>query len=55
MTYTLYWVHVPLALALAAVVIYRGFNFVVVAAPGVISDRQLLKLLCDSGTHDPGR
>jgi hypothetical protein len=27
MTYALYWVHVPLASALAAVVIYRGFNF----------------------------
>jgi hypothetical protein len=36
MTYALYWVHVPLAPALAAVVIYRGFNFLIVAAPAVV-------------------
>ena len=36
LTYALYWVHVALAPALAAVVIYRGFNFLVVAAPWFI-------------------
>jgi uncharacterized membrane protein YbhN (UPF0104 family) len=55
MTYALYWVHVPLAPALAAVVIYRGFNFLVVAAPGVIFYRGLLKLLRDWGTDDRRR
>jgi uncharacterized membrane protein YbhN (UPF0104 family) len=43
MTFALYWVNVPLASALAAVVIYRGFNLLVFAAPGVISYRALLK------------
>jgi uncharacterized membrane protein YbhN (UPF0104 family) len=52
MTYALYWVHVPLASALAAVVIYRGFNFLVVAAPSVISYRRLLKLIRDWRTDD---
>jgi uncharacterized membrane protein YbhN (UPF0104 family) len=55
MTYSLYWVHVPLAPALAAVVIYRGFNFLVVAAPGVVSYRGLLKLIRDRGIDDPAR
>lgn len=55
MTYALYWVHVPLAPALAAVVIYRAFNFLVVAAPAVISYRGLLKFIRESGTDDPVR
>jgi uncharacterized membrane protein YbhN (UPF0104 family) len=55
MTFALYWVHVPIAPALAAVVIYRGFNFFVVAAPGVISYRWLSKLPRDSGTDDRER
>jgi uncharacterized membrane protein YbhN (UPF0104 family) len=55
MTYALYWVHVPLASALAAVVIYRGFNFLVVAAPGVISYRGLLKVIRERATDEPRR
>jgi uncharacterized membrane protein YbhN (UPF0104 family) len=55
MTYALYWVHVPLPSALAAVVIYRGFNFLVVAAPGVMSYRGLLKLIREWGTDGPAR
>jgi uncharacterized membrane protein YbhN (UPF0104 family) len=53
MTYALYWVHVPLAPALAAVVIYRSFNFLIVAAPAVVSYRGLLKLIRELGTNDP--
>jgi uncharacterized membrane protein YbhN (UPF0104 family) len=55
MTYALYWVHVPLAHALVAVAIYRGFNFLVVAAPALISYRKLLKLIRDGGTSDRAR
>jgi hypothetical protein len=55
MTYALYWVHVPLAPALAAVVIYRGFNFLVVAAPAVMSYRGLLELIRELGTNDQAR
>jgi uncharacterized membrane protein YbhN (UPF0104 family) len=55
LTYALYWVHVALPQALAAVVIYRGFNFLVVAAPGVISYRRLLKLIRELGVDDPAR
>jgi uncharacterized membrane protein YbhN (UPF0104 family) len=41
MTYALYWVRQPLAPALAAVVAYRFFNFLVVATPALIAHRQL--------------
>ncbi len=41
MTYALYWCHEPLAPALAAVLVYRVFNFLLVAAPAVIAHRQL--------------
>jgi len=41
MTYALYWCHQPLAPALAAVLVYRVFNFLLVAAPAVIAHRQL--------------
>lgn len=41
MTYALYWVRQPLAPALAAVVAYRVFNFVLAATPGLIAHRQL--------------
>ena len=41
MTYALYWVREPLAPALAAVLAYRVFNFLLVAAPAVIAHRQL--------------
>jgi len=54
MTYALYWVHVPLASALAAVVIYRGFNLLALVAPGVISYRGLLNLIREWEDRQPG-
>lgn len=45
MTYSLYWVHQPLAPALAAVVAYRAFNFLLAAMPALIAHRQLEPLL----------
>ncbi|MFL5823336.1 MAG: YbhN family protein [Solirubrobacteraceae bacterium] len=41
MTYSLYWVRLPLAPALGAVVAYRLFNFLIAAAPALIARRQL--------------
>jgi uncharacterized membrane protein YbhN (UPF0104 family) len=41
MTYSLYWVGASLAPALAAVLVYRLFNFVLVGGPAVIAQRQL--------------
>ncbi|MGP0050043.1 MAG: lysylphosphatidylglycerol synthase domain-containing protein [Solirubrobacteraceae bacterium] len=41
MTYALYWVGEPLAPALAAVVAYRVFNFLLAATPALIAHRQL--------------
>ena len=41
MIYALYWVREPLAPALAAVVAYRVFNFVLAATPALIAHRQL--------------
>lgn len=45
MTYALYWLRMPLAPALAAVVAYRIFNFLLVAAPALIAHRQLSRML----------
>jgi uncharacterized membrane protein YbhN (UPF0104 family) len=45
MTYALYWVRQPLAPALAAVVAYRAFNFLLAAAPALIARRHLHDLL----------
>jgi uncharacterized membrane protein YbhN (UPF0104 family) len=45
MTYSLYWVREPLAPALAAVVAYRIFNFVLAATPALIAHRQLDPLI----------
>jgi uncharacterized membrane protein YbhN (UPF0104 family) len=45
MTYALYWVRQPLAPALAAVVAYRAFNFLLAAAPALIARRHLDDLL----------
>jgi uncharacterized membrane protein YbhN (UPF0104 family) len=45
MTYALYWVREPLAPALAAVVAYRIFNFLLAAAPALIANRQLGSVL----------
>jgi len=47
MTYALYWVREPLAPALAAVMVYRAFNFLLVAIPAVIAHRQLGPLIAD--------
>jgi uncharacterized membrane protein YbhN (UPF0104 family) len=41
MTYSLYWLRFPLAPALAAVLCYRVFNFLMVMAPAVIAHKQL--------------
>jgi uncharacterized membrane protein YbhN (UPF0104 family) len=45
MTYALYWVRLPLAPSLAAVLAYRVFNLAIVAAPALIARRQLEPLL----------
>jgi uncharacterized membrane protein YbhN (UPF0104 family) len=45
MTYALYWVREPLAPALAAVVIYRAFNFLLAAMPALIANAHLQPLL----------
>jgi len=45
MTYSLYWVRLPLAPALGAVVAYRMFNFVLAAMPALIAHRQLEPVL----------
>jgi len=45
MTYSLYWVRLPLAPALGAVVAYRLFNLLLAAMPGVIAHRQLEPVL----------
>jgi uncharacterized membrane protein YbhN (UPF0104 family) len=45
MTFALYWVREPLAPALAAVVAYRVFNFLLAATPALIAHYQLQKEL----------
>jgi uncharacterized membrane protein YbhN (UPF0104 family) len=45
MTYALYWVGEPLAPALAAVVAYRAFNFLLAAMPALIARRHVEPLL----------
>lgn len=45
MTYALYWVRLPLAPSLAAVLAYRVFNLAIVAAPALIARRQLEPVL----------
>ena len=45
MTYSLYWMRQPLAPALAAVVAYRAFNFVLAATPALIARRHVEPLL----------
>ncbi len=45
MTYALYWVREPLAPALAAVVAYRVFNFLLAATPGLLAHRQLQPMI----------
>jgi uncharacterized membrane protein YbhN (UPF0104 family) len=41
MIYALYWVRLPLAPALAAVVAYRAFNLLLAAAPALVAHHQL--------------
>ena len=45
MTYSLYWVRQPLAPALAAVIAYRAFNFLLAAMPALIARRHVEPLL----------
>lgn len=45
MTYALYWVRQPLAPALAAVLAYRVFNFLLIAIPALVANRQLKPLI----------
>jgi glycosyltransferase 2 family protein len=45
MTYALYWVGLPLAPALAAVVTYRAFNFLLAAMPALLAHRHVEPLL----------
>lgn len=45
MTYALYWVRQPLAPALAAVVAYRAFNFLLAAMPALLARRHVNPLL----------
>lgn len=45
MTYSLHWLGEPLAPALAAVVAYRTFNFLLAATPALIAHRQMQPLL----------
>jgi uncharacterized membrane protein YbhN (UPF0104 family) len=51
MTFALYWVREPLAPALAAVMLYRLFNFLLIAAPAVIAHRQLPRLISRAATN----
>lgn len=52
MTYSLYWVRLPLAPSLAAVVAYRAFNFLLAATPALIAHRQLASLT-EGPTEEP--
>ncbi len=52
MTYSLYWVRLPLAPSLAAVVAYRFFNFVLAATPALIARRQLDPVIGVAGGQD---
>jgi uncharacterized membrane protein YbhN (UPF0104 family) len=47
MTYALYWVREPLAPALAAVMAYRVFNFLLIAIPALIANHQLEPLIAN--------
>lgn len=51
MTYSLYWVRQPLAPALAAVVAYRLFNFLLAATPGLIAHHQLQPMIARSAKN----
>jgi uncharacterized membrane protein YbhN (UPF0104 family) len=55
MTYALYWVRLPLAPSLAAVVAYRVFNFLLAATPGLIAHRQLQPMITPKAVRDRAR
>jgi uncharacterized membrane protein YbhN (UPF0104 family) len=55
MTYSLYWVRQPLAPALAAVVAYRFFNFLLAATPGLIANHQLQAIFSSAAQLNDGR
>jgi uncharacterized membrane protein YbhN (UPF0104 family) len=55
MTYSLYWVREPLAPALAAVVAYRIFNFVLAATPALIAHRQLGTVIGGEASPEPSK
>jgi uncharacterized membrane protein YbhN (UPF0104 family) len=55
MTYSLYWVRLPLAPALAAVVAYRLFNFLLAATPGLIAHHQLQAIFTRNVQPSDGR
>jgi uncharacterized membrane protein YbhN (UPF0104 family) len=47
MTYAIYWVREPLAPALAAVMAYRVFNFLLISIPAVIAHKQLEPMIAN--------
>ena len=49
MTYALYWVRESLAPALAAVMLYRIFNFLLISIPAIIAHRQLPHMIGETG------
>jgi uncharacterized membrane protein YbhN (UPF0104 family) len=53
MTYSLYWVREPLAPALAAVVAYRVFNFLLAVMPALIAHRKLDPMLAAAESPAP--
>jgi uncharacterized membrane protein YbhN (UPF0104 family) len=55
MTYALYWVREPLAPALAAVMVYRVFNFLLIAIPAVIANKQLESRIADMPAEERSR
>jgi uncharacterized membrane protein YbhN (UPF0104 family) len=55
MTYSLYWVRLPLAPSLAAVVAYRFFNFLLAATPGLIAHEQLQTMIRRNAERNAAR
>jgi uncharacterized membrane protein YbhN (UPF0104 family) len=55
LTYALHWVGLAVAPALAAVVVYRFFNFTVVTFPALHARRQLEPLFRGDGGEQPAR
>ena len=48
MTYALYWVRMPLAPALAAVVAYRAFNLLLATMPALLARRHVESLMASA-------